>query len=68
MPTMRVRVVCGRGVTIATFWPTNAFRRVDFPTFDRPTMTMPARCAIWGAYRSVERVQQRASRSRLTTP
>src|SRR5262245_45891651 len=47
MPTIRVRVVCGRGVTIATFWPTSAFSSVDFPTFGRPTMTaVPARWDI----------------------
>src|SRR5262249_45056373 len=47
MPTTRVRVVCGFGVTMATFVPTRAFRSVDFPTLGRPTMaTVPARLAI----------------------
>ena len=44
MPTTRVRVVCGFGVTIATFVPTSVFSNVDLPTFGRPTMaTVPAR-------------------------
>src|SRR5262245_55378168 len=47
IPTTRVRVVCGFGVTMATFVPTRAFSSVDFPTLGRPTMaTVPARCAI----------------------
>ena len=38
MPMMRFRVVWGLGVTMATFSPTRAFSRVDFPTLGRPTM------------------------------
>src|SRR5688572_3779797 len=37
-PCMEVRVVCGLSATIATFCPTSAFSRVDFPAFGRPTM------------------------------
>ena len=35
---MRLRVVCGRLETMATFSPTIAFIIVDFPTFGRPTI------------------------------
>src|SRR5215467_4250588 len=35
---MRLRVVCGLEVTMATFWPTRRFSSVDFPAFGRPTM------------------------------
>src|SRR5271170_4694695 len=35
---MRFRVVCGRGVTMATFFPTSAFTSVDLPAFGRPMM------------------------------
>src|SRR3990172_12622531 len=35
---MRVRVVCGRDVTIDTLWPTKRLVRVDLPTFGRPRM------------------------------
>src|SRR5947199_304139 len=49
MPRMRLRVVCGLGVTMATLAPTSAFRSVDLPTFGRPTMAAyPARWAIAG--------------------
>src|SRR3989441_2623888 len=49
MPRMRLRVVCGLGVTMATLAPTRAFRSVDLPTFGRPTMAAyPARWAILG--------------------
>ena len=34
---MRVRVVCGFGLTMLTFWPSSAFSSVDLPTFGRPT-------------------------------
>ena len=37
MPVIRVRVVCGLEVTIATFSPTSRFSSEDFPTFGRPT-------------------------------
>src|SRR5208282_2306680 len=41
---MRLRVVCGFDVTMATFCPTKRFSSVDFPAFGRPTMaTNPAR-------------------------
>src|SRR5579885_221322 len=46
IPRMRRRVVCGRGVTIATLWPTIRLRSVDLPTFERPPRTTnPARCS-----------------------
>src|SRR6059036_2660495 len=32
MPRMRLRVVCGLGVTMATLAPTSAFSSVDLPT------------------------------------
>ena len=42
-PTMRLRVVCGFGVTMASFSPTMALSSVDLPTFGRPRMaTVPA--------------------------
>ena len=34
---MRVRVVCGLGVTMLIFWPSSAFSSVDLPTLGRPT-------------------------------
>lgn len=37
MPETRHRVVCTFGVTIATFWPTRLFRRVDLPVFEGPS-------------------------------
>src|SRR6267142_2289923 len=44
---MRLRVVCGLDVTMATFWPTRRLSSVDLPAFGRPTMaTNPARCFI----------------------
>lgn len=36
IPRMRFRVVCGLAETIEIFWPTRAFRRVDFPELGRP--------------------------------
>src|SRR6267378_929673 len=40
---MRLRVVCGLEVTIATFCPTSRFTSVDFPAFGRPIIaTNPA--------------------------
>src|SRR5215467_13722623 len=43
MPWMRLRVVCGFDVTIATFCPTSRFSSVDFPALGRPTIaTNPA--------------------------
>src|SRR6476646_5362666 len=35
---MRLRVVCGFEVTMATFCPTRRFNKVDFPAFGRPTI------------------------------
>ena len=44
MPSKRVRVVCGLGLTIANLLPTKAFNKVDLPTFGRPTSaTKPQR-------------------------
>src|SRR5579859_1586061 len=46
IPWMRLRVVCGFDVTMATFWPTRRLSKVDLPAFGRPTMaTKPARFA-----------------------
>src|SRR5271163_1102083 len=46
MPRILRRVVCGRGVTIATFSPTRRLSRVDLPTLERPhSTTYPARCS-----------------------
>ena len=46
IPRIRRRVVCGRGVTIATLCPTSRFTSVDLPTLVRPaTATKPARCS-----------------------
>ena len=35
-PSSRVRVVCGLGVTMASFSPTRVFSSVDLPTLGRP--------------------------------
>src|SRR5271169_1057128 len=49
IPWMRFRVVCGLRVTIASFSPTRAFSRVDFPAFGRPIIeTNPERNAMSG--------------------
>ena len=65
MPTTRVRVVCGFGVTIATFSPTSAFVSVDLPTFGRPTMATyagPMRCGDLGHHDTASgRSRDRAS-------
>ena len=37
-PTIRLRVVCGLAVTIATFSPVRALSRVLLPTLGRPRM------------------------------
>src|ERR1043166_6269557 len=37
IPRMRLRVVCGTGVTIETFSPTSALTNVLLPAFGRPT-------------------------------
>src|SRR5205809_7633803 len=36
MPTMRLRVVCGFGETMATFCPRMRLSRVDLPALGRP--------------------------------
>ena len=42
-PTMRLRVVCGVGLTMASFSPTMRLSSVDLPTLGRPTIaTVPA--------------------------
>src|SRR2546425_11236553 len=49
MPWMRLRVVCGRGETIATLRPTSWFTSVDLPTFGRPRIaTKPERNSMAG--------------------
>src|SRR5271165_3201736 len=49
MPWMRLRVVCGLRVTMASFSPTSAFSSVDFPALGRPMMeTKPERNAMSG--------------------
>src|SRR5258708_5020268 len=41
---MRLRVVCGLGLMMANFSPTNAFSKVDLPALGRPRMqTKPER-------------------------
>src|SRR6516225_3690937 len=50
IPWMRLRVVCGFRVTIATFSPTSALSRVDFPALGRPMIeTNPERNAMSGS-------------------
>src|SRR5215467_2899195 len=50
IPVTRLRVVCGLGVTIATFSPSSWFNSVDFPTLGRPTMAMyPERNGVFAA-------------------
>src|SRR5580692_912682 len=47
MPWMRVRVVCGLAVTMATFSPMSALTSVDLPALGRPmTETNPDRIFI----------------------
>ena len=38
IPRMRLRVVCGLGLMMASFSPTNAFSSVDLPALGRPRM------------------------------
>src|ERR1700687_1162563 len=46
-PWIAVRVVCGRGATMASLVPSSAFSSVDFPALGRPRIeTNPARCFI----------------------
>lgn len=49
MPKMRLRVVCGLGVTMESFVPRMALSNVDFPTLGLPMMaTKPAFvCVFW---------------------
>src|SRR2546430_2761193 len=57
MPVIRLRVVWGRGETIASFWPTRRFRSVDLPVFGRPiNETNPARVIVAGPARPVPSV------------
>src|SRR5271156_2321435 len=61
MPWMRLRVVCGLGETMATFWPTRVLTSVDLPALGRPTIAtkpdlkgMDLRIVrLWGAARKV---------------
>jgi hypothetical protein len=56
MPLIVCRVVCGFEEVMATFWPTMALVRVDFPALGRPTrQAKPARYPEPGppAYASV---------------
>jgi hypothetical protein len=47
IPRIRVRVVWGRGVSIATCSPRTRLSSVDLPTFGRPTIaTNPARNGV----------------------
>ncbi len=65
---MRLRVVWGLSETIATFWPTSRFTRVDLPTFGRPTtVTKPARKGTTTASLTPgSRPAARRKRTRLT--
>src|SRR5579862_2364004 len=55
MPWMRLRVVCGLRVTIASFSPTRAFSSVDLPALGRPMMeTKPERNGIYDYYAATE--------------
>src|ERR1700674_5046444 len=50
IPVMRLRVVCGRGDTIASFSPTRRLSSVDLPEFGRPTReAKPARMRSMGS-------------------
>src|SRR5271157_4008709 len=49
MPWMRLRVVCGLRVTMASFSPTSALSSMDLPALGRPMMeTNPERNAMSG--------------------
>jgi hypothetical protein len=64
IPVIRLRVVCGRGETIASFSPTSRFRSVDLPAFGRPTReTKPERKAVVAA-----RAEARAGLDFVTVP
>src|SRR5271168_2249103 len=45
---MRLRVVCGLEVTMATFCPTNRLISVDLPAFGRPIMATNPERNPWG--------------------
>src|SRR5580658_3731985 len=48
---MRLRVVCGFDVTIATFCPTKRLMSVDLPAFGRPTIaTNPDLCFFFSLF------------------
>ena len=72
MPVIRLRVVWGRGETIASFWPTRRFRSVDLPVFGRPiNETNPARVIVAGPARPVPSVgglRRGATRLRSACP
>ena len=72
IPRIRVRVVCGRGVTMARCSPSTRFRRVDLPTFGRPTMaTNPARngdCVFLLAMEVIAPAPRRRRGGRLEVP
>src|SRR6266849_1850007 len=54
IPTMRLRVVCGLGETIETFWPRMALSSVDLPALGRPTsVTTPIFFSLSRAERGV---------------
>src|SRR4051794_2108164 len=51
-PWIEVRVVCGLSATMATFWPTSAFRSADLPAFGLPMRdTKPERKDLFMSYR-----------------
>jgi hypothetical protein len=45
---MRLRVVCGFGVTIATFSPTSRFNKLLLPTLGRPSKATRPACRVAG--------------------
>src|SRR5215470_5243069 len=61
---MRLRVVCGFGVTMATFSPTSAFSSVLLPALGRPMMeTNPERKATSGQRSRRMALRKRAAHS-----
>src|SRR5207302_7513973 len=57
MPVIRLRVVWGRGETMASFWPTSRFRSVDLPALGRPMRdTKPAFTVVAGPARPARAV------------
>src|SRR2546427_5317628 len=62
MPRMRLRVVWGLGVTMATFSPSSRLSRVDLPTLGRPTIAQnPAREAAIGRFLIMGRARMLSS-------